>query len=266
VEFWEFLESKKSKNNPFWKVSENIFFFGKNILHLHYKFKTIKKNKMEKIKNKKKNAINNGAGWDINAQDMLRDLVAKGMSTKKIARVMGRTDNSITYQKGVMGLYSPNGPKIKNNLKNASNSFMNLIDLIKKSKESKEPNEVKVVKEVKSRMRRVEWSRTNLATLKRLGDDGILHKAPSIFGCTENAARIKYGRFFKKPSRVASKTVIKSTGFNPATMEIQKSVAPAVNPSNVTREHAKDITRSAREIARANGKRITMAMFFVEDL
>jgi hypothetical protein len=260
------LESKKSKNNPFWKVSENIFFFGKNFLHLHYKFKTIKKNKMEKIKNKKKNAINNGAGWDINAQDMLRDLVAKGMPTKKIARVMGRTENSITYQKGVMGLYSPNGPKIKQNLKNASNSFINLLDLIKKSKESKEANPVKAVKEVKPRMRRVEWTRTNLATLKRLGDDGILHKAPSIFGCTENAARIKYGRFFKKPSRVASKTVIKSTGFNPATMEIQKSVAPAVNPSNVTREHAKDITRSAREIARANGKRITMAMFFVEDL
>jgi hypothetical protein len=48
VEFWEFLESKKSKNNPFWKVSENIFFFGKNILHLHYKFKTIKKTRWKR--------------------------------------------------------------------------------------------------------------------------------------------------------------------------------------------------------------------------
>lgn len=221
---------------------------------------------MEKIKNKKKSAINNGAGWDSNAQDMLRDLVSKGMPTKKIARVMGRTENSITYQKGVMGLYSPNGPKIKQNLKNTSNSFMNLIDLIKKAKESKVANPVKVVKVVKSKMRRVEWTRENLATLKSLGDDNNLRKAPKILGCTENAARIKYGRVFKKLSGVAPKTVIKSTGFNPATMEIQKSVAHVVNPSNVTREHAKDITRSAREIARANGKRITMAMFFVEDL
>lgn len=222
---------------------------------------------MEKINNKKKSAINSGTGWDSNAQDMLRDLVAKGMPTKKIARVMGRTENSITYQKGVMGLYSPNGPKTKQNLKNASNRFMNLLELIKRDKESKETNPVKVVKVVKSRMRRVEWTRTNLATLKKLGDDGILHKAPSIFGCTENAARIKYGRFFKKSSRVVPKTVIKSTGLNLVAPVVNPSiVAPVVNLSNVTREHAKDITRSAREIARSNGKRITMAMFFVEDL
>ena len=33
-----------------------------------------------------------------------------------------------------------------------------------------------------------------------------------------------------------------------------------------TRDKAKEMSRAARHIARANGKRITMAMFFVEDL
>jgi hypothetical protein len=32
------------------------------------------------------------------------------------------------------------------------------------------------------------------------------------------------------------------------------------------RDKAKEMTGVARQIARANGKRITMAMFFVEDL
>lgn len=206
---------------------------------------------MEKKKNPR--VINNGAQWDEGARDTLRDLVSRGMSIKKIAKIMGRTENSITYQKSSLGIYSPNGPKTKQNLKNASNSFMNLIDLIKKSKENNK-NPFKIS--------RTEWTKENLATLKRLGDDKILHKAPSILGCTENAARIKYRRFFKKSSVSVPKSVGVVPGFNPATMETNKSV----NPSNVTREHAKDITRSAREIARANGKRITMAMFFVEDL
>ena len=36
--------------------------------------------------------------------------------------------------------------------------------------------------------------------------------------------------------------------------------------STVTRDKARDMTRAARQIARSNGKRITMAMFFIEDL
>lgn len=43
-------------------------------------------------------------------------------------------------------------------------------------------------------MARTEWTKAKLATLRRLGDDNLLHKAPSVFGCTENAAKIKYGR------------------------------------------------------------------------
>lgn len=43
-------------------------------------------------------------------------------------------------------------------------------------------------------------------------------------------------------------------------------VTQVETPVTITREQAKDMTSAARQIARSNGKRITMAMFFVEDL
>jgi hypothetical protein len=47
-----------------------------------------------------------------------------------------------------------------------------------------------------------------------------------------------------------------------------KNVVDEVTVTEVKtpRDSAKDLTRVARGIARENGKRITMAMFFVEDL
>lgn len=195
----------------------------------------------------KTKVLNNGAHWDSHSRATLKDLVAQGMPTKRIAKLMGRTPNSITFQKGVMKLYSPNGPKGKGNLKRAASSFNSLLDLIKKAKEK---NETPFINKS-----RTEWTKEKLATLKRLGDDKVLHKAPAFLGCTENAARIKYKRVFKKTSEVKSVKPV---------AEVTK---PSVNPgSSATREQAKDMAKAAREIARANGKRITMAMFFVEDL
>lgn len=43
-------------------------------------------------------------------------------------------------------------------------------------------------------------------------------------------------------------------------------VTQVETPVTITREQAKDMTSAARQIARSNGKRITMAMFFVENL
>jgi hypothetical protein len=45
-----------------------------------------------------------------------------------------------------------------------------------------------------------------------------------------------------------------------------KSIVPVSTTTTITREQAKDMTSAARQVARSNGKRITMAMFFVEDL
>lgn len=56
-----------------------------------------------------------------------------------------------------------------------------------------------------------------------------------------------------------------------AANKAKKITIPASNVVNVEttktpRDNAKDLTKVARTIARKNGKRITMAMFFVEDL
>jgi hypothetical protein len=49
-------------------------------------------------------------------------------------------------------------------------------------------------------------------------------------------------------------------------VKIPTGVTQVETPVTITREQAKDMSSAARQIARANGKRITMAMFFVEDL
>jgi hypothetical protein len=49
-------------------------------------------------------------------------------------------------------------------------------------------------------------------------------------------------------------------------VKVPKGIVPVSTPATPTREQAKDMSSAARQIARANGKRITMAMFFVEDL
>jgi hypothetical protein len=49
-------------------------------------------------------------------------------------------------------------------------------------------------------------------------------------------------------------------------VKIPTGVSNVETPHSITREQAKDMSSAARQIARANGKRITMAMFFVEDL
>lgn len=43
-------------------------------------------------------------------------------------------------------------------------------------------------------------------------------------------------------------------------------IAASISSGETLRDRAKDMASAARGIARANGKRITMAMFFVEDL
>ena len=47
---------------------------------------------------------------------------------------------------------------------------------------------------------------------------------------------------------------------------IPASNVVSVETGKTPRDNAKDLTKVARTIARKNGKRITMAMFFVEDL
>jgi len=81
----------------------------------------------------------------------------------------------------------------------------------------------------------------------------------------------KNGRTNKEISEVLERTP-GAIGFRKSQMQIKKErVSPGVVkvspvPVVTTRDQAKSMARAARQIARANGKRITMAMFFVEDL
>ena len=49
-------------------------------------------------------------------------------------------------------------------------------------------------------------------------------------------------------------------------VEVKVAAEALSNTEMTPRDKAKEMTGVARQIARANGKRITMAMFFVEDL
>lgn len=100
-------------------------------------------------KKKKSGAINNGAGWDNSSRNMLKELISKGLPVKKIAKVMGRTPNAITYQKSMMGLTTPNPVRVS---KGKPKNFINLLDLIKKAKESNMTKVPKMPAAIKSKI------------------------------------------------------------------------------------------------------------------
>jgi len=113
------------------------------------------------------------------------------------------------------------------------------------------------------------WSDQDKEMLRVLTDRGLsLKDTGKILGRTPEA--VSYQRNvlgYRAPGYAPRKVkVVKSV--NPVAVNKTAEVKIPVgnNSSSVTRDRARDITRAAREIARANGKRITMAMFFVEDL
>jgi DNA-binding NarL/FixJ family response regulator len=101
------------------------------------------------------------------------------------------------------------------------------------------------------------WMKREIRILKVMSRDGknnkeiaeVLGRTPGAIGFRKSKMKIK----MKNPN-IRTK---KAKGV--------AAVAPVI-PTVSTRDQAKDMARAARGIARANGKRITMAMFFVEDL
>ena len=98
------------------------------------------------------------------------------------------------------------------------------------------------------------WTKKEIRILKSMSKDGKTNKEISeVLGRTPGAVG-----FRKSQMQIKMKT--KKVRVSPETVQV--SSVPVAN----TRDHAKSMARAARHIARANGKRITMAMFFVEDL
>lgn len=108
------------------------------------------------------------------------------------------------------------------------------------------------------------WAPQEISALRSMSEMGMsVKEIAHLLGRTPNAVSYQ-----KSVNGIVQNKEAKFTGLR--TM-IKPSVgavetAPTPEPENPLRNPAKEITRIARQIARENGKRITMAMFFIEDL
>ncbi len=107
------------------------------------------------------------------------------------------------------------------------------------------------------------WSKGDRKTLKAMVKEGkTLKDIAEELGRTPAAVQYQKSAMglVKKDKKVKVKT---KEG-----KKIEVNVSAEVLPDKemTPRDNAKELARVARGIARANGKRITMAMFFVEDL
>lgn len=126
------------------------------------------------------------------------------------------------------------------------------------------------------------WTPQEDSKMERLFNDGVpVAKIAIMLGRTYNSVASRRKRLSNPPvANIVTKD--KKKVETPKSSKLVKDLVkiankskkitiPASNVVNVEttktpRDNAKDLTKVARTIARKNGKRITMAMFFVEDL
>jgi hypothetical protein len=102
------------------------------------------------------------------------------------------------------------------------------------------------------------WSEKEIMVLKQLSEMGANNKDISlVLGRTPNAVCFKKWDLKVKKNSKTNFTGIQKT--SPVSKKIEIEETPEKNS-------AKQLASIARQIARQNGKRITMSMFFVEDL
>lgn len=115
------------------------------------------------------------------------------------------------------------------------------------------------------------WTKSDRKTLKTMVKEGYTIKdIAEKLGRTPAAVIYQKGQMglTNLPKKGKTVKVVKKTP------KIQTKEGKVVTEAKTepqietvsTRDKAKEMSRAARQIARANGKRITMAMFFVEDL
>lgn len=103
-----------------------------------------------------------------------------------------------------------------------------------------------------------QWTSGDVALLKTLLNQGKTTKQiAKIMKRTEPAIHSR-----KTMLGLHTGTPKKGSHLSKGEVEVMESSGP----NNSLRKEAKDLTSVAREIARKNGKRVTMAMFFIEDL
>ena len=107
------------------------------------------------------------------------------------------------------------------------------------------------------------WSKGDRKTLKAMVKEGkTLKDIAEELGRTPAAVQYQKSAMglVKKDKKVRMKTK------EGKKIEVKVSAETISNTEMSPRDKAKEMASVARGIARANGKRITMAMFFVEDL
>ena len=111
---------------------------------------------------------------------------------------------------------------------------------------------------------RAKWAPQEISAVRQMSEMGMSSKEiGKLLGRTPNAVAYQKSVFRISQNKDAKFTGLRITSESVAVKPKAEAVPELKNPM---RDPAKAITRIARQIARENGKRITMAMFFVEDL
>jgi len=108
-----------------------------------------------------------------------------------------------------------------------------------------------------------EWSKSDRKTLKIMIKEGkTMKEIADVLGRTPAAVQYQKSAMglVKKDKKVKMKTK------EGKKIEVNVSASAVSKEEMSPRDKAKEMSSVARGIARSNGKRITMAMFFVEDL
>ncbi len=108
-----------------------------------------------------------------------------------------------------------------------------------------------------------EWSKSDRKTLKIMIKEGkTMKEIADVLGRTPAAVQYQKSAMglVKKDKKVKMKTK------EGKKIEVNVSASAVSKEEMTPRDKAKEMASVARGIARSNGKRITMAMFFVEDL
>jgi len=107
-----------------------------------------------------------------------------------------------------------------------------------------------------------EWSKSDRKTLKIMIKEGkTMKEIADVLGRTPAAVQYQKSAMglVKKDKKVKMKTK------EGKKIEVNVSASALSDVEMTPRDKAKEMASVARGIARSNGKRITMAMFFVED-
>lgn len=113
----------------------------------------------------------------------------------------------------------------------------------------------------------VKWSKTDRKTLKTMVKEGkTLKEIAEELGRSVGSVGYQKSMMGLSDSRTKKVKEPKEIKVKlPSGKKMSVKVA-SDEPVSTPKDKAKDLARVARGIARENGKRITMAMFFIEDL